>query len=93
MGKFRIEIKPTAKKDIEKHLKSGNKSNISKIEQIISELSENPYEGIGQPEKLKHQLQGYWSRRINQKDRLIYKVEEDIVSVFVLSAMGHYSDN
>ena len=92
MGKFRVEIKPIAKKDIEKHIKSGNKSTINKIEKIIIELSENPYTGIGQPEKLKHQLQGYWSRRINQKDRLVYKVEESVVSVFVVSAIGHYSD-
>jgi toxin YoeB len=39
---------------------------------------------------LKYELAGFWSRRINQKDRLIYKVEEDLVIVFVISAMGHY---
>jgi toxin YoeB len=47
--------------------------------------------GIGQPEALKYELSGFWSRKINQKDRLIYKVEEDIVTVFVISAMGHYN--
>lgn len=54
------------------------------------ELSENPFEGIGQPEPLKHELSGYWSRRINQKDRIIYRVDEEIVTVIILSAMGHY---
>jgi toxin YoeB len=92
MGKFRVKIEKIAENDIQKHLKSGNKSTIRKIEIILLELSEHPYTGIGQPEQLKYELSGYWSRRINQKDRMIYKVEENIVTVFVLSAMGHYSD-
>ncbi|MEC4047822.1 type II toxin-antitoxin system YoeB family toxin [Flavobacterium sp. SUN046] len=45
---------------------------------------------MGKPEALKWDLYGYWSRRINHKDRLIYKVENDIVTVYVVSAMGHY---
>jgi toxin YoeB len=56
------------------------------------ELTENPYQGEGQPEELKHNFKGYWSRRINKKDRIIYRVHEDIVTVYVISAMGHYSD-
>jgi toxin YoeB len=92
MGKFRVKIEKLAEEDIKKHLKSGNKSSIKKIETILFELSNHPFEGVGQPEKLKFDLQGFWSRRINQKDRLIYKVEEEIVTVFVISAMGHYSD-
>jgi len=57
----------------------------------LIELTETPYTGIGNPEALKFELSGFWSRRINQKDRMIYKVEEDIVTVFVISAMGHYN--
>lgn len=90
MGKFRIEIKPDAQKDLEKHYKSGDKASIKKIEKILLELSENPFLGIGQPEPLKHELSDYWSRRINQKDRIIYRVDENIITVFVLSALGHY---
>ncbi|KDN54350.1 type II toxin-antitoxin system YoeB family toxin [Flavobacterium seoulense] len=41
---------------------------------------------------MKHEYTGYWSRRINQRDRMIYQVDDDIVTVFVVSAMGHYSD-
>lgn len=76
MGKFRIEIKPDAQKDLEKHYKSGDKASIKKIEKILLELSENPFLGIGQPEPLKHELSGYWSWRINQKDRIIYRIDE-----------------
>ncbi|MFI5138324.1 MAG: Txe/YoeB family addiction module toxin [Sphingobacteriales bacterium] len=64
---------------------------MKKIEKILVELSETPYTGTGNPEALKYELSGFWFRKINQKDRLIYKVEENIVTVFVISAMGHYN--
>ena len=92
MGKFRVEVTKTANQDIEKHKKSGNKISIKNIAKILIDLIENPYEGFGSPEALKYEYAGFWSRRINQKDRLIYRVEEEIVTVFVISAMGHYSD-
>jgi toxin YoeB len=90
MGKFRIEIKKLAKSHIEWHQKSGDKSSIKKIEKILIELTETPYSGSGNPEALKHELTGFWSRRINQKDRMVYKVEENIVTVIIISAQGHY---
>ncbi len=92
MGKFRVTLTDKAKLDVEKHYKSGNKATIKKLEQIFKELSEHPYSGIGQPEKLKYDFAGKWSRRINQKDRMIYTVDDSIVVVDVISAMGHYSD-
>jgi len=58
----------------------------------LKELEDHPYVGTGNPEPLKHELSGKWSRRINQKDRMVYEVKEKIVTVEVLSAMGHYSD-
>lgn len=58
----------------------------------MQELSETPYTGVGKPEALKENLTGFWSRQINQKDRLIYTVNDDLVIVDVISAMGHYSD-
>ena len=92
MGKFRVKIEDLAKSDIEKHLKSGDKSSVKKLEKILIELAQSPFKGTGNPELLKYELSGFWSRKINKKDRLIYKVEEQIVTVFVISAMGHYSD-
>ncbi len=90
MGQFRVEIKELAQKHLQKHYKSGDKASIKKIEKILSELSQTPFVGTGNPEALKYGLNGLWSRRINQKDRLIYEVQENIVTVFVISAMGHY---
>jgi toxin YoeB len=48
--------------------------------------------GIGSPERLKHQFSGFWSRRINLKDRLIYKIEDKEVIVYIISLKGHYYD-
>ena len=92
MGKFRIEITKLAQQHLAKHYKSGNKPTIKKIQKMLLELSETPFSGTGNPEALKWELTGYWSRRINQKDRLIYKVAEELVIVYVVSVSGHYED-
>ena len=92
MGKYFVEFDLVAKKELQDHFKSGNKSTIKKIEKILLELTEHPFFGEGQPEELKYDFKGYWSRRINKKDRMVYRVEEEIVTVYVVSAMGHYSD-
>lgn len=92
MGKFRVTLTGEAKTHVAKHYKSGNKVIIKKIELILFELSEHPSTGVGQPEELKHNLQGFWSRRINQKDRMIYSINNNTVVVEVISAMNHYSD-
>lgn len=92
MGKYLVVLTGEARKQLLLHKRSGNAASIKKIEAIFRELEEHPYTGIGQPEQLRHQLRGFWSRRINQKDRLIYRVHENIVTVEVISAMGHYSD-
>lgn len=92
MGKYTLEISAKARKELKGHYSSGNKSVIRKIEQILLELSNTPYEGTGNPEALKYRLTGYWSRRINKKDRIIYRVYEDRVIVLIVSAIGHYGD-
>jgi len=87
MGKFRLEIDDFAKRDIVKIYKSGDKATIKKLEKIIIELSEHPTIGIGNPEALKYDLSGFWSRRLNKKDRLIYEIiEEPDKLVVVISA-------
>ena len=71
MGKYTVEISSKARKELQIHYKSGTKSVIRQIEQIFLELSNTSYQGTGNPEALKYSLTGYWSRRINQKDRII----------------------
>ncbi len=65
MGKYSIEIKETAQKEIKLIQKSGDKATIKKIELILLELENHPTTGTGKPELLKHELSGYWSRRLN----------------------------
>jgi toxin YoeB len=54
-------------------------------------LAEHPKLGAGSPEPMKHSLSGYWSRRINKKDRMVYQIiEEPDFLVVIISALGHY---
>lgn len=71
---FTLEFSETALDDIEKHKKSGDKTVLKKIEKLLNELMEHPTTGTGQPEMLKHDLTGLYSRRINKKHRLIYSI-------------------
>jgi toxin YoeB len=75
MGQFKLKIEELAEKHIKLHLRLGDKGSIKKIEKILKELSETPFTGTGNPGALRYELTGFWSRRINQKDRLIYKVQ------------------
>jgi len=91
MEKFRVSLKPQAEIDFEKIYKSGDKATIKKLEKILPELSEHPSSGTGNPEQLKHNLSGFWSRRLNKKDRLIYQIiEEPEKFVVIIPALGHY---
>ena len=91
MGKYNVDFKETAKIEILKIKKSGDKSSIKKLEKIVLELEIHPQIGTGNPEQLKHNLSGFWSRRLNKKDRLIYQIiEEPDNLVVVVSALGHY---
>ena len=92
MAKYTLVVQKAAQKQLQAHYKSGNKSSIRRIDQIFEELSEHPETGIGKPEKLKHELSGLWSRQINKKDRLIYLIEDEVVTVTIVSALGHYGD-
>jgi toxin YoeB len=65
-----------------------DKKIVKKINELIKDIKRNPYDGIGKPEPLKHELQGCFSRRINQEHRLVYEVYED--SVHLISCRYHY---
>ncbi len=92
MGKYTLVISSRARKELQAHYKSGDRKTIKRIEQIFLELSETPFTGIGNPEALKYHLSGYWSRRLNKRDRIIYRVIEETVQILIVSAVGHYDD-
>ena len=91
MGKYFVEITSPARQHLLDLKKSGQKVLIAKVERIFAELAEHPYEGTGKPEQLRG-TNGIWSRRLDQKNRILYTIHEDIVTVYVLSALGHYGD-
>ena len=84
-----IETK-NAKKDFDKIKRSYTKSAKNKLTDIIDSILQTPYEGIGNPEELKYNLKGYWSRELNEKDRIVYAVDDD--KVVVHQYLGHYAD-
>jgi toxin YoeB len=58
-----------------------DKKKLKRINLLLKEVSRTPFEGIGDPEPLKHQWSGYWSRRIDREHRLVYKIDEGIITV------------
>jgi toxin YoeB len=87
---YNLIFKKKAIDEIKKIKTSGRKIDLQKLDKIIEELETHPTTGTGNPEQLKHNLSGFWSRRINKKDRLIYEIiEEPENLVVVVSALGH----
>jgi toxin YoeB len=65
-----------------------DKKTLKKLHELMKDVSRSPYEGIGKPEPLKHALRGFWSRRITDEHRLVYKVEGNVL--YVVQARYHY---
>jgi toxin YoeB len=58
-----------------------NKKLFIRIERLIKEAAKTPFEGTGKPEPLKNELKGYWSRRIDDEHRLVYRVNDEIIKI------------
>jgi len=72
-------------------LRERDKKMHNALRKLLKEMVRgNPASGTGKPEKLKHNLQGLWSRRLSQKDRLIYKFDDNYLYIFAIG--GHYQD-
>ena len=84
-----INFTDEALADLEYWKKSGNIIILKRIRQLIQAIQIDPFKGIGKPEALKHNLSGAWSRRINQEHRIVYKVEDHLITVYSLSF--HYT--
>ncbi len=64
---------------------------LRKLNRLIEAITRDPYEGIGKPEPLRFDYTGYWSRRITDEHRLIYKVEGD--ALYIVQCRYHYNDS
>jgi toxin YoeB len=79
----------TALEDLKFWKQSGNKKMMERISALISSIEASPFEGIGKPEALKHNLKGFWSRRINHEHRIVYRVINEN-KIEVISLRFHY---
>ncbi len=65
-----------------------DKTRVKRINALIADIARNGNEGIGKPEPLRHELSGYWSRRINDEHRLVYRLDADQVTI--VACRYHY---
>ena len=63
---------------------------LKRINMLIKDIKRNQYTGIGTPEPLKHDLNRYWSRRIDDKNRLVYNIRDDVI--YIIQCGSHYRD-
>lgn len=65
-----------------------DKKTLKRINALIKDIQRNNFEGIGKPEALKENLSGFWSRRIDEKNRIVYYIENN--QIIIVSCRGHY---
>jgi toxin YoeB len=87
---FKLTFKKSALKEILKI--SENKALQKKLQNILADIQTNPYSTSFMFERLKHNFQGYCSKKLSKGDKIIYKVYDDEVKVLIVSVLGHYKD-
>jgi len=70
------------------HWQKTDRQVLARINQLIREIQREPFRGIGKPEPLKHAFAGYWSRRITDEHRIVYKIHDD--SILIAQLRYHY---
>lgn len=65
-----------------------DRKTLKRINDLLKDVQRNPYEGIGKPEPLRENLSGCWSRRIDETNRLVYRIQDG--SLYILACRGHY---
>ena len=66
-----------------------DKKTLKRINALLNDIKRNPFDGIGKPEPLKGNLSGFWSRRIDEENRIVYFEKDDIV--YIVACRGHYA--
>lgn len=84
----KLDFSEKAQEDLVYWKKTGNIQIQKKIQELLLAILDNPFQGIGKPEELKHQLSGSWSRRINHEHRIVYQVKDNVI--LIESIKGHY---
>lgn len=89
---YKLKFSEKGDADVDKWAASGQLKPLKKLFALFEELKEHPTTGTGQVEQLKGNHAGLWSRRIDRKSRLVYSINDNTVTVLVISAYGHYDD-
>lgn len=58
-----------------------DRKTLKRINLLIKDIERNPFEGLGKPEPLKHDLSGFWSRRIDDQNRIVYRIKNDVLEI------------
>ena len=80
-----------AKKDLEYWKQLGDVKIMKRITQLLKDIEQHPFSGMGKPEPLKGNLQGKWSRRITEEHRMAYSISSGRIYIYVFSMRYHYS--
>ena len=84
-----INFTPNSWEDIEYWIENDPEI-ITRIKDLIKSIRQDPFKGLGKPEPLKYEIPPCWSRRINKKDRLVYRIHKR--DIHIISILGHYND-
>jgi len=87
---YRLVMQTDADDDLDRHIRAGNKKLLKKIYDLFEELKQHPETGTGNPEYKKYDA--FWARRISNKHRMTYEINEEKMIVKLLSLWGHYDD-
>lgn len=87
---YQINFTKEAQKQLKKIIK--NKAQLQRFRQIIESITQDPYSKSFKFEPLKYDFRGFYSKRLTKGDRIVYTVQENVVTVTVISVLGHYED-
>ena len=85
-----IRLIEESEKDLAYWQKKHNTKTLKRISELVAAILENPKTGIGNPEQLRYGLSGYWSRRIDKENRIVYRIDTDNDIIWIVSLKGHY---
>jgi len=89
---YKLTFTKTAQKHFEYWTKFGSDKDKKKLLELLAEIQEHPRTGTGKIEQLSGDKAGHYSRRLNHKDRIVYRIHDDVIEVLILSMKGHYDD-
>lgn len=70
-----------------------DRKTLKRINRILEDIDRNGFDGIGNPEPLGYGLTGFWSRRIDSENRIVYRINDDMTEVEIIQCKGHYTDH